>query len=130
MIVKQLVLILLISFVGYGSSLEATTIQDTVVVNQREMRSCQDTTYLIHKVYTTPLQATIVRNRPSGWLYMRCPAISEGMDLQPCYLPVQACEEGLIVLITGNVLMRPLGRNTDCRTTLPFQLTSLKIVRP
>ncbi len=130
MVLKQIILGLLIGLSGYGSALAATNPQDTIVVNRRELRPCRDTTYLIEKAYTTPLLATIVRVRPSGWLYIHCPTISERMNLEACYLPLQASEEGLVILITGNVLERPRSKGTsNCRTMLQFQLTSLKVVR-
>lgn len=130
MILKQIALSLLIGLSRYSGALAATNPQDTIVVNQRELRPCRDTTYLIEKAYATPLLATIVRVRPSGWLYIHCPTISKHMNLEACYLPLQASEEGLVILITGNVLEHPKrnGRSS-CRPTLQFQLTSLKVVR-
>lgn len=129
-VLRQIILSLLISFGMYESVLGGTNLKDTLMVNQRELRPCQGTTYLIQRAYTMPLQATVIRVRPSGWLYIYCPAVSTYMNLEVCYLPVQACEEGLILLITGNHLKSPRGDSiSDCRPDLPFQLTSLKIVR-
>ncbi len=46
MILRQIILGLLITFGVYESALGATDSQDTLVVNQRELRSCKDTSYL------------------------------------------------------------------------------------
>ena len=130
MVLKQIILSLLIGLSGYSGVLAATNSRDTIVVDQRELRPCRDTTYSIEKTYGTPLLATIVRVRPSGWLYIYCPTISKHMNLEACYLPVQASEERLVILITGNVLAHRRGNGmSDCRATLQFQLTSLKVVQ-
>lgn len=81
----------------------ATTTQDTITANPKTLRPCKNPASKIDKTFKEPLEAKIVKHRLEGWLYIHCPAIHPLLDLRVCNLPLEACEEGLTVVITGNV---------------------------
>ena len=124
---NKVVTLLLVALVSSSGALVAKTQQDTLTVNPKTIRPCKDPSLTVRKAFDRPIEAKIVKHRLEGWLYIRCPTV-HWMDLNACYLPVEACEEGLKILITGNLLTFPGIERANFRA-MPFQLTSLKVIR-
>jgi hypothetical protein len=125
---SKLIILFLTVFVSFSSVLATEVRRDTVTVNPKTIRPCKNPSLTVRKAFDKPVEAKIVKHRLEGWLYINCPTIHQGMDLNACYLPVEACEEGLKILITGNLLTFP-GMDRAQLRALPFQLTSLKVIR-
>ena len=119
--------LLFVALVDFSGALVTKTQQDTLTVNPKTLRLCKNPSLTIRKAFDKPIEAKIVKHRLEGWLYIQCPTVHR-MDLNACYLPVEACEEGLKILITGNLLTSPVMER-GCLRALPFQLTSLKVIR-
>ena len=127
MTLNKVVALLLVALVGSSGALAAKIQRDTLTVNPKTIRPCKDPSLTIRKAFNKPIEAKIVKYRLEGWLYIQCPSVHQ-MDLNACYLPVEACQEGLRILITGNLLTSPGIEQSNLRA-LPFQLTSLKVIR-